>query len=1302
MMLTHQVEGAPHISVTSPAPGISIFNMTPAIALQYSSDDAQKPLDLATVTVSVTIAGHPRNTTITAGAASATVALSSPLVAGTLVIDASVADSAGTIATDHRTYSVVPTFSAVVPDSGHIGDTITLTIIGLDPQGSNVARFSWQYDSSTSPTGLASPVIVGSTVTTVVPPEAITGDVYVVVNGQKSGTSWFTVRTGYVDCGLADKMLSLPDGSLLLKHDYYLGVSISRNTPPAGCPTVPVTTGQASAFDQRPVVTLAYPDHQLLVQDSALDSNSAAVLDIAIDKTAGKVAVLNYSGGLQVSLYDLNDLRNGIRNPIVTTFSPWNTFGVNADFDSEGNLYVLTADNGLPLLAGLKLVLLPAAAIQTGGSQAYSIAKQFPLDYGDDLRISCDKHAYIAAIGQTALNGYPETLLALDLQTMTVTGQTTLPRNVFDTFTLALTCHSGEVWGTGPAYLPDDDFAVRIWRWTVGGSVDTMDVLPGTAYAGMSVTVSTTGTMLAYLDETGVVGTRAIVDPCTSSCGLAPARLSGPSTASTCSLASLAPATVSMLPFCALQTSSDSIVIDRSTTRWLAAKDTTTDAKISFTASSLDAGDFVQKATVTLIGSSTVAPIIATFTGAQNPYTALWKAPTRCTNPQDVSTCPLSGDYTIAITATSKNGKTLSSSSKDPNATLSLVEVSGVTLSGNIDDDPTLPAIAEQYPPQGRVGGGKRIFAEAPSAGAAVNDSVTVTATISAKLPGVMVYFQSYDVDDPANNPTEQDPNNPGPPAPNQADLDQDRDPLNVKDNRGAVPRADDGGQQGHLEGLLSSTQAVTDANGTVTVTLQVSSNPGDNYRVAASTIQTGFSDFKAYQPSDTGELRHGSKTGGDGQPLPLAADEQKMVSPVVTVWRTLHILTNAMSKPLLDASADANNPERNFIKGTATAIQAASTSGSFPLDITLAPEPGVALTDESPDLDNSNGNGTDNGRFEHGTLCLGTAPSLQSSGTCTSTTVNLLLLGNGTHYVRTNDIIKGKLAPGSKGQAPILTAFVNAWDSQAGEFTISADVTARNAHLYRGGTLTIGDVVLSVIRVEVRAAGNNAKVVVVTQTGGTAPKLRFYLIDDDMIRAPAAFMMTSTLLQAGQDRDASANILAQAYIVPVYVASARTPSFQRNIHVPKGTSSADAVAKYLQPNLDPWRDINGTPEYWVAYAQGAFQGDRWEDGDPDHENRDPNDPLSPGFVEGGVTVTPRAGSTTPSAGSFIFVESIRDAANPTIFDQCLNETIAHELGHQFGLPDKESAGGIMHQGCPVSGYFDDASLGVIRIAVNP
>src|SRR5262249_20189818 len=165
-------------------------------------------------------------------------------------------------------------------------------------------------------------------------------------------------------------------------------------------------------------------------------------------------------------------------------------------------------------------------------------------------------------------------------------------------------------------------------------------------------------------------------------------------------------------------------------------------------------------------------------------------------------------------------------------------------------------------------------------------------------------------------------------------------------------------------------------------------------------------------------------------------------------------------------------------IKGEATAIKTTSATASFPLDVVLAPEPGVALVDESPNLDNSNGAGVDNGRFENGTLCLGSAPALQSSGGCATPALGVSLVGNGATYVRTKGLIQGNLAPGAKGQAPTLPAIVTAWDSQTGVFTVHSEVKPNTAHLYSGGTLALGDVTFSVVRVEVRG---NSKVVVIT-----------------------------------------------------------------------------------------------------------------------------------------------------------------------------------------------------------------------------
>jgi hypothetical protein len=50
-----------------------------------------------------------------------------------------------------------------------------------------------------------------------------------------------------------------------------------------------------------------------------------------------------------------------------------------------------------------------------------------------------------------------------------------------------------------------------------------------------------------------------------------------------------------------------------------------------------------------------------------------------------------------------------------------------------------------------------------------------------------------------------------------------------------------------------------------------------------------------------------------------------------------------------------------------------------------------------------------------------------------------------------------------------------------------------------------------------------------------------------------------------------------------------------------------------------------------------------------------------------------------------------------------LSIVVAHEIGHQFGLIDNPSDGGLMKQGCKAIGlFFGDKSLGLIRGAINP
>jgi hypothetical protein len=170
-----------------------------------------------------------------------------------------------------------------------------------------------------------------------------------------------------------------------------------------------------------------------------------------------------------------------------------------------------------------------------------------------------------------------------------------------------------------------------------------------------------------------------------------------------------------------------------------------------------------------------------------------------------------------------------------------------------IDDDPM-------------VSGGERIFVGKRTPGdtaAADRRKVRVRAQLSEPIAGVRVRFRWFDADDPTSNNPPIDPNG-----------------LAGDDNRG-------------MGAYLSSTTAFTDEDGEVSVVLSVSRQPGDNFRVVASAEapSSGTNDYLAGLTFSGQGL-----SNGDTLDTTLAwASRPAVATPLLTVWRRLHIETDTM-----------------------------------------------------------------------------------------------------------------------------------------------------------------------------------------------------------------------------------------------------------------------------------------------------------------------------------------------------------------------------------------------------------------------
>ena len=560
----------------------------------------------------------------------------------------------------------------------------------------------------------------------------------------------------------------------------------------------------------------------------------------------------------------------------------------------------------------------------------------------------------------------------------------------------------------------------------------------------------------------------------------------------------------------------------------------------------------------------------------------------------------------------------------------------------------------------------------------AARDKVHVDVTLSrAPVESFDLYLRAFDLDDPSDSGI-LDPNDGGCGS-NQGCGYDGTDGLTYtaeEDNRTKDNKA------GGFEEMdvQTITKLEFDAGQQMqSVSFRVSQQPGDSYRLVANADEDFLAELRNLDAEDGLEIVDPR--------IQLPLPEERAIrqpdfyaSPVLTVWRLLHVEADSMAK----VDRDANTVRGEIEK--AMASSGASRAETVGLSVNLTRD----LSDDSWTLEKG-----DNGRFENGTLWVGKAK-----------VPTFPLKGNGQDYVRgpgSGIDVPFILQPGpspspSTGPPPsTLVGWVQRFEGTVFDLEVAGNDLPGSA--YANGTLNVAGTEMKVARV----VDTPNAVVEVTQ----ALPIPFELVDDDDM----------DLLPQRPNLDTTITAFEKAYVLAVDDGGGN-PSWNSD-SVPFQLNLPPGDQAILDTLNDHRQSTEESASFWVVYVLSGFQYVPWaKSGDPKELDKGDEDPLNSEAGVTGFTLWEPGGGPTVAAdsvatggeASIFFVETERDvySQDPSTVSRDHAENVAHEIGHQFGLfhrpatpsPDDvfdPESGWLMHPQLHGRPEFQDQSIYYIR-----